>query len=67
MSLVGPRPFPKYLGRFDPSFQSLTLEYDFRITGPRQVSARSDGDIQEQQALDTYCIRARQRRSARAG
>jgi hypothetical protein len=37
------------------------------ITGPRQVSARSDGDIQEQQALDTYCVRARQRRSARAG
>lgn len=58
MSLVGPRPFPDYhLDRFHPGFLDLRQRVRPGITGLWQVTVRSDGGLQEQEAFDTYYIR----------
>jgi len=58
MSLVGPRPFPDdHLALFSPSFRALRERVRPGITGLWQVTIRSEGNLEDQQALDTYYIR----------
>jgi lipopolysaccharide/colanic/teichoic acid biosynthesis glycosyltransferase len=58
MSLVGPRPFPDYhLQAFDEKFRTLRHRVLPGVTGLWQVTARSEGDLEVQQRLDTYYIR----------
>jgi lipopolysaccharide/colanic/teichoic acid biosynthesis glycosyltransferase len=58
MSLIGPRPFPDYhLARFTPAFQELRQRVRPGITGLWQITVRSDGGVEEQEALDSYYIR----------
>jgi Undecaprenyl-phosphate galactose phosphotransferase WbaP len=58
MSLVGPRPFPEYhLAMLSPDFKRFRSAVRPGLTGMWQVMVRSDGDVHEQERLDTYYIR----------
>jgi Undecaprenyl-phosphate galactose phosphotransferase WbaP len=57
MSLVGPRPFPDYhLQSFSEEFRALRRLVRPGLSGWWQVTVRSEGGIEEQQAYDTYYI-----------
>jgi lipopolysaccharide/colanic/teichoic acid biosynthesis glycosyltransferase len=52
------RPLPDYhLEHFSPEFRSLRTRVLPGLSGLWQISARGDGDLKVQQALDTYYIR----------
>jgi len=58
MSLVGPRPLPDYhLSQFSPSFLELRQRVRPGLTGLWQITVRSDGRPEDQEAFDTYYIR----------
>ncbi len=58
MSLVGPRPFPAdHLALFAPAFRELRQRVRPGLTGLWQVTVRGSGDIDDQEALDSYYIR----------
>jgi Undecaprenyl-phosphate galactose phosphotransferase WbaP len=58
MSLVGPRPFPDYhLQQFTPEFRDLRQRVRPGITGLWQITLRSEGSTDDQEALDSYYIR----------
>jgi Undecaprenyl-phosphate galactose phosphotransferase WbaP len=58
MSLVGPRPFPDYhLERFTPAFLEVRQRVRPGITGFWQITLRSEGSTDDQEALDGYYIR----------
>jgi Undecaprenyl-phosphate galactose phosphotransferase WbaP len=58
MSLVGPRPFPRYhMESFGDEFRTLRRSVMPGLTGFWQTASRSDGDVKVQEHLDTYYIR----------
>ncbi len=58
MSLVGPRPFPRYhLECFDPAILELRRRVRPGVTGLWQVKVRSTVDLELQQSHDAYYIR----------
>jgi Undecaprenyl-phosphate galactose phosphotransferase WbaP len=58
MSLVGPRPFPIYHNnRFNEDFRTLRLQVTPGLTGLWQIKARSDGNLDVQESLDSYYVR----------